>query len=411
MKLKNIFNITLFSFIMIVTLIPIKFKFYMIPISSDFILGSALIIIGLLCVLSMYFKKLKLYEPLNNLPMIVLSAAILIYTLIGMFSITYASHKSVAISECMRFLEYVFIFYFIIIIADEKTIDRSLTVFYFTMIFAAMFGVSQLLFNWSTFELGGFFGRGRIFSTFVNPNYWGAAINLVIFYPVINLLDGGYKCKDKLFHLGTLGLFFFNLIFCATRGSWIGFIIGLITICGIKYKKKLIYIIGITTALGIIPIVRNRFLDMFVFNERLRLWKTGLYMCRDHFFTGVGNGNYIFQYGSYIEKYKELDLGRLKVSVQNSYIKTLAELGVFGGITFIIIYFSIFNLVYRVYKSSRKYSLFALAYIGFGAAYLFQNFFNNLVFIPQLNVFVWILAALLYKGLYLERRVNQYGQE
>jgi O-antigen ligase len=202
--------------------------------------------------------------------------------------------------------------------------------------------------------------------------------------------------------VAALILFLFNLIFCSTRASWMGFALGVVVVCFIRYRKKVVYFLLGIAAVFVIQGVRNRIFDMFNIKERLSLWKTGLYMFRDNFFTGVGNGNYIFRYGEYIKRYKELDLGRLQFSVHNSYIKMFAELGIFGGIFFTVMYVSLFNLVLRAYRYSRKYELHALAFIGFAVAYLFQNFFNNLVFIPQLNVFVWIVGALLYKGLYLE---------
>jgi O-antigen ligase len=86
-----------------------------------------------------------------------------------------------------------------------------------------------------------------------------------------------------------------------------------------------------------------------------------------------------------------------------------AELGIFGGISFVLMYCGVFNLVYRVYKESNKYKYVALAFIIFGAAYMFQNLSNNLVFIPQLNVFVWMISGLLYKGLYIEKWGDGHG--
>ncbi|HAZ36348.1 MAG TPA: hypothetical protein DCY71_00635, partial [Clostridiaceae bacterium] len=90
-------------------------------------------------------------------------------------------------------------------------------------------------------------------------------------------------------------------------------------------------------------------------------------------------------------------------STHNSYIKIMAELGILGIVSFLGVYLSLAHLTYVVYKNSKtKYKNIALAGLGFWGAYLFQNFFNNLMFIPQLNVFVWILTALLYKGYLLE---------
>lgn len=402
MKIKNVFNVVLFSFIMIVTLVPIKIKIKMIPLSADFILGTVLLLIGFLCLIDMLIKRERILKPFNNGKLIFLSVMILIFTGLSIFSITYAGHKSAVISEVIRFLEYVFIFYMIIIISDEDTVERALKIFYFTMIFAALFGVVQFIFNWSKFTVGGFFGLGRIYSTFVNPNYWGAAVNLVIFYPIISLVEG--KSKSRAFDIGVFLLFFFNLVFCSTRGSWLGFALGILVLCIVKYKKLIYYFFATIAAIFLIPLTRARFFQLLNVKERLLLWKTGFLMFKEHFWLGVGNGNYIYEYKAYVTAHRELYLGRNRFSVHNSYIKMFAELGIFGGISFILMYLGIFNLIIDVYRNSTKYRNYALAFITFGATYLFQNFFNNLVFIPQLNVFVWIIAALLYKGMYFERQ-------
>lgn len=407
MKLKNLFNVILFSFIMIVPLIPMKFKIWFIPMSADFLLGGALIIVGLFCIIKKYLNKEKIFEPFNNKSIKILSVVIALFTLLSLFSITYASNKTAAISETMRFLQYVLMFYFIIIILDENTIDRCLEVFYLTMMFASIFGVAQLLFNWSTlYTADGLFNTCRISSTFVNPNYWGAAVNLVIFYPLIKLIDG--KSTNKKVDIFAFCLFLFNLLFSSTRGSWIGFVIGIVLLCLIRYRSKIHYFIGIIisgiVAMLIIPSTRTRFFGLFTVKERFSLWKTGYYMFRDNFWKGVGNGNYLTKYESYIKKYKSLDLNRTQFSVHNSYIKMFAELGIFGGILFILTYIGIFNLIFRVYKETKKYEIVALSFLAFGGAYLTQNLSNDLVFIPQLNVFVWIIGALLFKGLYIEKR-------
>jgi O-antigen ligase len=79
-------------------------------------------------------------------------------------------------------------------------------------------------------------------------------------------------------------------------------------------------------------------------------------------------------------------------------------LGIFGGILFASIYGMLFYITYQIYRKTQKYKVHSIAFLGFWIAYLFQNLLNNLIFIPQLNVLVWVVTALLFKGLYLERQ-------
>lgn len=402
MKFKKIFNIVLFLFLFLVPLVPIKEKFMMFPLSADFLIGGVLILIGFITIISMYLNGEKIFKPLSSKSIKVLFVFIVIYGLISAVSVLYSLNKGAAISETVRFAEYVFMFGLIIIICDDLAIEKGIKIFYVAMILASIYGVVQYIFKIDTaqFTNGGFFGRGRAFATFVNPNYWGAAVNMVIFYPVLNIIEKRNIKTNIIIFI----VFFFNLFFSSTRGSWLGFVIGIIALGIIKYRKQVLYAMGLCLLMFVIPITRNRFLQIMNIQERLTLWKTGFMMFLENPIKGVGNGNYIYRYERFVKReHRELYQGHSIFSVHNSYIKMLAELGIFGGIAFTFMYLLLFRLTYVVYKNTQKYKRFALAFVGFGASYLFQNFFNNLIFIPQINVFVWVLIAMLYKGLYLER--------
>lgn len=402
MIVEHIFNVILFSFIMIVPLIPIKFKISIFPFSADFVLSFVLIIIGLLCLFRIQNLREQLKKIFSLKYMKLITILMALFIVLSLFSVTYGINSTIVISETLRFAEYVSIFFLILLIVNEITIGRALRILYFTIVFACLFGIIQFVFNWSKFTSGGFFEKGRVFSTFVNPNYWGAVINFAIYYPIINILQRSKH--NKILNGFSFILFFINLILCATKVSWVGFIIGLLVILGIHYRRQLWYIILLLVGILSSIIFRFKYLNKDYVNERLTLWKTGLLMFKDNFIKGVGNGNFIYNYHSYIRKYKLKEYGKPKLSVHNSFIKMYAELGIIGGSVFAFIYISILCLIYYIYSSSAKYKYIALSFTGGMSAYLFQNLFNNLTFVPQLNVFVFIISALLLKGLYIERQ-------
>lgn len=407
MRLKNIFNVLMYSFILIVPLMPLKVKVLFLPMSADFIIGGMAILVGIIYVFILYSKDKNVLLILKDKNIAALSAAIAVFILLSASSVLYAQNKSAVFSETLRFFEYAALFYLILIISNKKFINNGFVLIFIAIIFASLYGVIQYALNLSNFIEGGYGGRGRIFATFTNPNYWGAAVNLVIFFPIIDLIEG--KEIKKQYDIFLFLLLLFNLVFCFTRGSWLGFGLGLLVLFIIRYRKALLSIPLFIFLALITPFTRDRLLSIFnleslTSGERLKLWKTGWLMFKDHFWFGVGNGNYLFKYYEYVKKYPELYLGRKQFSVHNSYLKMFAELGVSGGIAFIATYLLLFYLVYKVYKSSKGYKLYALAFLCFVITYLFQNFFNNLMFIPQLNVFAWIITAMLYKGYLLERR-------
>lgn len=329
--------------------------------------------------------------------------------MLSLFSIKYSVNKSAVISETMRFIEYIALFTVFYLFIEKEEGVIGLKIFNLSMILVAIYGIIQFIFNKSEFmDSISILNRGRIYSTFVNPNYYGAAINIIIFYYIIKFVE---ESRNRVLNILIFSLFFVNLILTLTRGSWFGFIVGIIIISILRYRKLLYSIPAGLGLIAFIPNLRTRFISSFDFtnltnSERIILWKTGYLMFKDHVLTGVGNGNYLYRYAEYIKKYPELNLGRNMFSVHNSYIKMFAELGIFGGIIFIVIYLLLFYLVYTIYKNSKIEELkqISLAFLGFWGAYLFQNFFNNLMFIPQLNVLVWVITAIIYKLYIIERR-------
>lgn len=405
MEFKSIFNIILYTFVMVVPLMPIKIKLAFMPLSADFVIGALLIGIGLIYIAFSYKKDRHLTLILRDKRIKILTIFIALFTFLSLISITYAESKGAVVSESLRFIEYILIFYLILIITDRKSIKNTFILLYAAMIVACICGVLQFSFRLSTdYDSDMPFKIGRIYSTFANPNYWGPAVNMIIFYPLVKLIEK----KNKMLNVIIFSLFFFNLVFCYTRGAWGGFAIGIIVICILEYRKLLLLLPVLGVAGLLTPFIRGRILSIFAngssVSSRVILWKTGLLMFKDHILFGVGNGNYLARYLEYVTKYPDLYLGRDQFTVHNSYIKMLAELGLIGGILFVLIYLTLVWITFRIYRDSRSYKIIALGFLGFWGAYLFQNFLNNLMFIPQLNVFVWIISALLYKGYLLEKQ-------
>ncbi|TDT50821.1 O-antigen ligase family protein [Fonticella tunisiensis] len=413
MNFKRVFNFFIYLFMIIVTLLPFKARISFIPLSADFVIGGLAIVSGIAYLVFNKGCRFTISQLMENKEIRIIGIGILGFTLLSFISLGYAESKAAVISEAIRFLEYVIMFFMLLLIADLRLIKNSFYAFYAAMIAAAIIGVLQFIFNGSSyFDTSMPFGRGRIYSTFVNPNYWGAAINLVIFYPMLHMLE--YRGKDRAIDALVFLIFMFNLVFSFTRGSWLGFMTGIFVIGVIRYRKTLYAIPVMIVGALLVPSIRNRFLSIFTMKsvtslQRVKLWTTGWIMFKEHFWLGVGNGNYGQNYPKYIERFPELFVSKELFSVHNSYLKVLAELGIFGGIFFIIIYVGLALLCYKVFKNTGNTGLrlIALSLVGFWGAYLFQNFLNNLMFIPQLNVFVWILTALLYKGYLLEKQEDK----
>ncbi|KRQ87440.1 O-Antigen ligase [Caloramator mitchellensis] len=400
MIFKKLFNITLYVFVLLVPILPLKVKISILPLSADFIIASFLILFGILNVI---FEDGLENIKLRNRNIQFFSIIVFIFLVLNAVSFFVAVNKGAAISESMRFFEYVFLFYFTYIIADEKTINRTFNLFFIAMLLAAAYGVVQFVFGLSPYTVN---RNIRLNSTFVNPNYWGAAVNIVIFYPIVEMINKRrISLNDSLF----LGLFIFNLLFSLNRSSWLAFLAGLFVILLLINKKFILSLPAFIIPLMAHPFTRKRFVTMLSVEKiakdaRFKLWKTAYMMFKEHFWLGVGNGNYRYFYPEYIERYPALFVRKELWSPHNSFLKMFAEMGIFGGLVFILIYLMLFYMVIKVYKGTKRYKVYALSLIGFWVAYLFQNNFNNLMFIPQLNVFAWLLTALIFKAFVLETK-------
>lgn len=405
MKLKHIFNILMYSFLLIVPLMPEKAKILFIPLSSDFIIGGFAILIGGISLIVDYRNNRESFNIFRNKNIMILTILIGIFVIISLASTIWSIDKTTAVLETVRFLEYAFIFYLVLLNADETFISRGFMLFYIAMLISALYGVAQFAFNLSNFDVGGFFGRGRVFGRFENPNYWGAAVNMVIYYPLIRLIEN--KSKNKTIDALVFLVFFANLLLSFTRGSWLGFGLGLVFLAVIRYRRMLLALPVFGVVAMIVPFIRERLLLTLKFQDttlgRIKLWEMAWHMFKDHPLLGVGNGNYRANYFQYLKKYPKLtNWKEVAPTVHNSFLKMFTELGILGGVIFAAIYGMLFYITFQIYRRTQKYKIHSIALLGFWIAYLFQNMLNNLIFIPQLNVLVWVVTALLFKGLYLE---------
>lgn len=412
MGYKELLNILFYFFLICVPIFPFKYKIYGVPISIDFLIVVAMVLLVFILIVKKglnkknYFNNIMKYFYVFNI----------LFVIISLFSIVYAKNKIAVLSETARFIEYIILFVIIIAYVNKETLMNGYDLFKKSMILTAIVGLIQFIFNLSKYKDGyAILNRGRVYSTFTNPNYYGAAVNLIIFWYIIKTFNEKRNKNNFLINLLIVILFFINLVLTTTRGSWIAFLIGLIIIGLLEYKRILLYIPIIPALMMLVPTIRKRIMSIFIYSKvsdsssRLKLWETGLYMLKENIFTGVGSGNFIYRYHEYVNKYPSLKIKSNVYTAHNSYIKMLAELGIFGGIIFTVIYFMLAYLTYTVYKNTKDRELkqISLALLAGWGAYLFQNFFNNLMFIPQLNVLVWVLTAMVYKLYLIEgREVN-----
>jgi O-antigen ligase len=201
-----------------------------------------------------------------------------------------------------------------------------------------------------------------------------------------------------------------NLVLTSSRGGWLGFLVGAVAAMVIYNKKLLYFLLAIPVPVIFIGGIRERFLSIFTLTsgtnlQRIKIWKTGLFMVKDNPVLGVGLGNSIYRYDEYVKIHPELNTDYSQFPLHNSYLKVWAETGIFGILLFIAILIYIITKVLKIYSSSRSQLTRGLSG-GFFASltgYMVMNVFDNNLFDPQTAVFFWLVFALIVS---LERLIK-----
>lgn len=143
MLLKKMFNIIMYAFIFIVTLVPFEKIIGIVPLSANFVLSICAIFLGVVYVMKnrkVLKDELYLYKNKN---LKIFFIIIIAYTALGLLSVIYSKDKFSSLSETSRILEYVFLFYLTFVIADKKFIKNGFSIFYIAMIIASIYGLIQ----------------------------------------------------------------------------------------------------------------------------------------------------------------------------------------------------------------------------------------------------------------------------
>ena len=333
-----------------------------------------------------------------------ISISIIILLGIMVLSTSYALEKGLALSESVRFLTYVFIFFLIKYEFNTKKLVKNLLGCYiFTSGILSVFGIIQhftiigldkkFIVNYSSG-----YGVVKIAATMHNPNAYAAFLILIIF-PVIMLAIYEKNKKIKSVYGIISILIFVNIVMTYSRNALLGFCIGAVILCVLYSYKLIIAFGGVGIVALFMPSVFDRIKDLTNTAQnasRIKLWKTAIMMIKEHPILGVGNGNYISRYDEYVNKYKGLSYNAYKrYPAHNSYLKIQSELGIIGIASFLMILITALLRVKKLFTSTNDKFLKAFYMGAFASmiAFYFMNISDNLFFVPKATTYFWFLVA------------------
>ncbi len=239
--------------------------------------------------------------------------------------------------------------------------------------------------------------RTRAFSIIGSPNILG--VLFVLFMPItMGLAASTKKWLPRLFYIGSLGVMTLGLFFTLSRGSWLAFGLSL-AIFAFFINWKLIMHLG---ALGGVLLLSGGGFSqriMFMFSPtyliksaaggRIMRWTTGLEEWSQSPILGLGLG----RYGGAVAMNHKL----APFYVDNYYLKTLIEMGVFGAATFVfmigsMIHFSV-KTIGRQLDPEHRWLTIGLFSAAVGV--LAQNCVENIFEFPAMVFYFWLVVALI----------------
>jgi O-antigen ligase len=230
----------------------------------------------------------------------------------------------------------------------------------------------------------------------------------------------------KLFYIGMALFLSVALILSYTRASWLSLVVALVFLITMLLKIKLKYVfltLGILIGLFlifktdiIIALDRNNQDSNKSFTkhltsmtnistdasnvERLNRWNCAIRMFRVHPVFGYGPGTYQFKYAPF-QKFSEMtiistnngDVG----NAHSEYLGPLAESGVLGTLTLLIILITTMATASRLYFKShrRKVRLLALTLLLGLISYYSHGIMNDFLDTDKLSALFWGFTAMI----------------
>jgi putative inorganic carbon (hco3(-)) transporter len=387
--------------------------------SSDLSFGGAEVVVTLLA-LAWLARGVRL-RRINLRPGAVV-IGIVAMTSLAMLSIGYATDKSLAVKESLKWLE---LLVALVIVVDLASLPNGAR-----WVMGAMFvaGSAEALYGaYQFFTDAGpdFFqvqGALRAFGHFEQPNPFAGYLTIILPLAVCMALCGANPLAFRLLSVAAAGALLVGIALSQSRGAWLGGLVAAVCLLLLwnRVTRQLLVpaalFAGLGTAMafsGLLPAsITDRLAqtiqyfgvfdvrtvevtpDNWAIVERMAHWQAGWYMFLDHPWLGVGAGNYPDAYPAYYVGQWLEPLGH----AHNYYLNILAELGVVGGALLLVLLGLAFReLVGAILHSEGEAGGFWRAVlagsIGGLIVFCVHNLFDSL-FVHSVNIQVGVLLGL-----------------
>lgn len=217
-----------------------------------------------------------------------------------------------------------------------------------------------------------------------------------------------------------------GIIFSYTRAAWVGLVgaIGIYLIMLFRIKFKLVFIIGVTL-IGLFFAFQTQIFLLLEQNnqdssdnfseqiesmsnistdasnlERINRWNSALRMFEEKPVFGFGPATYMFQYAPYQFSYEKTIISTNSGDGGNAhseYLGPLAESGLLGAFSFILIIILTSYTAIRIYSYDKSYEIRLLAMVIFLGlvTYYIHGILNNFLDIDKTSALFWGFSGII----------------
>lgn len=360
-------------------------------------LGGIILLDILVFTLALYsvFKiKYRLLNPLKHYIFILLFILVMLLSLV--FSPLHLTFNDLLISLFypLRFILYFFVglFYF----SNHFNKNQIVSLFIYSGFVLSVLGILQIILLPSLSFLEPFGWDPHLFrvvSTFLDPNFLASFLVLTLL--LLNLDEN--RINKKLRYV-FFSIIFLSLVGTFSRSGMLMFFVSFLTLSVLSRSIKifLLTIILTSTLYFSIQTYNNFFAIEHKIDRqasaslRFSSWETGIAIFEKYPLLGVGFNNYRYALKEFQLAPEGFINSRAGAGNDSSLIFVAATTGVFGLITYLLIYL---NLLIIGLKETRKGNSFAIVLIS-GLFGLFVNsIFINSLFYPPILFWVFLNAT------------------
>ncbi len=414
------------AFFLLIAYLPFQIALNLSP-DIDLVSGRVLVLVFFLTVVLKYFLAGgKFGGFLKNR----ISLSLLLFFSLAAISFLVAAEPAWAIRKILFLFSWLPLYFLTAYFIDNEKKSRDLIrMIVLGASLSALVGLVQFLAQfifkkdalvafWLTF-IAPFFSGASLTKLVQVNNSWLVEISGQVFFRVVGLFPDPHMMA---FYLGMalpfcLTLFFFDekykkitgaacwligLAFFLTfsRGAYLGVLASatflLVAARNFLTKKDKKFLVAIFLLLLAMIIffspLSGRFSSIFSLEDgsnlgRLQIWQDSLNMAKDNLILGVGLGNYSFGVG-FAQDYRNA------MTSHNLYLDLLAELGIFGLLSWLGL---IFVSWLTAWRARGQDSVLALGVAGALVYFSVHSFFETAIFNPTVFAFLMIYLGLLFK--------------